>query len=173
MVQNARGIDDVKGSGAQAWALQIGLHELHIVHAEAPGGRRAQLQRGACQIGADHHPVGAPQIQAHLPGAAADFQNARIWCDRSIEQPREFAAFCTCPQGLQTVLGPISRKWRMVIELPDGFGAGHPARANWESRHSRNGARRSPAHIQLPSSAPWQYGIGQKGPESAACQKME
>ena len=135
VMQNPRRINDIEGAVAQPRSVQVGFHELHAVHAEAPRRGGAQLQRGAGKIGVapDHQSVAARQVQAHLPGAAAHFQDARIRGDRGIQQPRECAALSPHPQGFQAVARPVARKRRVPVEGTDSIGAGiagHPEIGN-------------------------------------------
>ena len=123
MVQHARGVDHVERARAQAGLAQIGLDEAHAAQAEAPRRGRAQLERGARQIRADHHAIRARQVQAHLPGAAAQLDDARVAGDRLVEQPRELAALRARAQSGQAVARRIAGKRRRLVELAHHVGA--------------------------------------------------
>ena len=128
-MQDPRGVDHVERARFQARLPQVGLHELHPGESEALRRRRAEQERGAGQIGADDHAVRAGEVQAHLPGAAANVHDPRISGDRLMHQAREHASLGPRVQRLQAVARRITRERRRLVKAAHGLGAGVAGKA--------------------------------------------
>ena len=103
--------------------VQVGLDELDSIQPEPARGCRGQSQRLAREIDADDDAIGARQVEAHLPGAASDLDNARVARNRPVEQPRELAALGARAQPGQAVVGRIAGERRLPVETTDGINA--------------------------------------------------
>src|SRR5262249_55466513 len=66
---------------------------------------------------------GAREVEAHLAGAAADLDDARVAVDRAVEQAREGAAVRSRAQALEAVTRRVARKRRAFVEAPHRLGA--------------------------------------------------
>ncbi len=116
VVQHARGVDDVERALAQPGRRRSVSMNCTRVDAEAARRGCPEEERSARQIGADHDAVGARQVQAHLAGAAADLDDARVAGDGLVEQPRELAALGAPAQRGEAVARRIAGEGRVLVE---------------------------------------------------------
>ena len=161
VVQHARAIDHVeRARRAAAGGSGRSRRSVTPVDAEAPRRRGAELQRAARQVGADHHAVGAREVEAHLAGAAADLDDARVAGDRVVEQRAKALRLGAGAQPGQAVARRIAGERRRVVELrARPRSARRPARRKLrECRRARPSRRRSRRSARPASSAPPQAG---------------
>ena len=110
-------IDDVEAPAPERQPGEVASTKVHALDpvALAPPRRRASAPRAS-----DRAPttvaVGARQIEAHLAGAAADLDDARVAGDRMVEQAGEGAALGAGAQPGQAVIGRIAGEGRRIVE---------------------------------------------------------
>jgi hypothetical protein len=75
------------------------------------------LQRRTREVGADHDTIRAGKIEAHLAGAAADVNNARISGNRLVEEACKLTAFGTHVKRVKAISWGISGKRSTFVEL--------------------------------------------------------
>src|SRR5258708_37223837 len=122
-MQHAGGIDDVERPRLQAGSPKIGPHEVHLRKPETPRRRRAELKRGAGQIGADDHAVRPREVQTHLPSSTPHLDDARISWNRLVDQARELASLGTRVERLQGISRWVTWKRGVLVEAAYGIGA--------------------------------------------------
>jgi hypothetical protein len=122
VVHDARRVDEVEDAAPEARLTEVGLDKQHAVETESRGCGGAEGERGAREIGAHHHAIGAREVQTHLAGAASDVGNARISGNRAVEEPGEGITLGTGAEAVQTLTRRIARERRALVEAAHRLG---------------------------------------------------